>query len=388
MHSAIARELAEIEARGLLRKPKLIDGPIGPRVMIDGRETLLFCANDYLGLANHPAVREAAKKAVDEFGAGPGASRLVAGTLPIHGELEAALARLKGTQAALVFGSGYLANIGIISAVTRRGDLVFSDELNHASIVDACRLSRADVRIYPHGDAGALREMLAEEDTDRRLIVTDGVFSMDGDLAPLPQLAGLASEFDCLLMVDDAHATGVLGPGGRGTPEHFGVESQVDIRMGTLGKALGSYGAFVAGSRELIDLLINRSRSFIYTTALPPASAGAALEALRLIEREPERRGRLHRNASFLKDGLASAGFDIGASETFIIPVIIGDARECVSMAEALLDEGVFAQAIRPPSAPEGSSRLRVAPTSEHTSADIEFAIEAFTRAGKKRGLI
>jgi glycine C-acetyltransferase len=268
-HDAIARELEEIESRGLLRKPKLIGSPIGPRVVIDGRETLLFCTNDYLGLANHPAVRQAAKRAIDEHGAGSGASRLVAGTLPIHEELESTLARLKGADAAVVFGSGYLANIGTVGALTGAGDVIYSDELNHASIVDACRLSRADVRIFPHANTQVLGDMLAEGPASgRRLIVTDGVFSMDGDIAPLPELARLASEFDCYLMVDDAHATGVIGPAGKGTPAHFDIEESVEIQMGTLSKALGSYGAFVAGSRNLIDLLINRARSFIFTTAL------------------------------------------------------------------------------------------------------------------------
>ncbi len=387
-HDEIARELEEIEARGLLRKPRLIGGPIGPRVEIDGRETLLFCTNDYLGLANHPEIKEAAKRAIEDHGAGSGASRLVAGTLPIHKELEAELARFKGAEAAVVFGSGYLANIGTISALTKESDVVYSDGLNHASIVDACRLSRADVRVFPHADARALREMLGGEKTaGRRLIVTDGVFSMDGDIAPLPDLAQLAAEFDCRLMVDDAHATGVVGPGGKGTAAHFGLSGSVEIQMGTLSKALGSYGAFIVGSRDLIDLLINRARSFIFTTALPPASAAAALEALRVVEREPERRERLWRNAASLKEGLVSAGFDIGLTETFIIPVIVSDARDCVRMADALLDERVFAQAIRPPTVPEGASRLRVVPTAEHTEDDIAFALEAFVRAGKKCGV-
>ena len=388
-HDAIARELEEIESRGLLRKPKLIGGPIGPRVVIDGRETLLFCTNDYLGLANNPAVKQAAKRAIDEHGAGAGASRLVAGTLPIHKELESALARLKGAEDAVVFGSGYLANIGTVSALTKAGDVVYSDELNHASIVDACRLSRADVRIFPHADTRILGDMLANDHASgRRLIVTDGVFSMDGDLAPLPELARLASEFDCYLMIDDAHATGVIGPEGKGTAAHFDLEGSIEVQMGTLSKALGSYGAFVAGSRQLIDLLINRARSFIFTTALPPASAGAALEALRIVEREPERLERLWRNTANLKQGLTSAGFNLGLSETFIIPVIVGGAGECVRMAEALLDEGVFAQAIRPPTVRKGASRLRVVPTSEHSDDNIEFAVEAFARAGKNCGVI
>ena len=388
-YSALEEELKQIEAQGLLRRPKLIDGPIGPRVSIDGRETLLLCTNDYLGLANHPSVKRAARKAVDQYGAGAGASRLVSGTLPVHIELEAALAEFKGTEAAIVFGSGYLANIGVISALTQEGDCIYSDALNHASIVDACRLSRAAVRVFPHADTDTLREMLANNIAcDRNLIVTDGVFSMDGDIAPLPELVRIASKYDCHLMVDDAHATGVLGTDGKGTASHFGLHGSVEIQMGTLSKALGSYGAFVAGSRELIDFLINRARSFIFTTALPPAAAGAALEALRVIEREPERRERLWSNASSLREGLISAGFDVGPSETFIIPVIIGGARECVRMAEALLDEGAFAQAIRPPSVPEGASRLRVVPTADHRGEDIERALDAFVRAGRRCGIV
>jgi 8-amino-7-oxononanoate synthase len=387
--SAIELELAEIETQGLLRKTRLIGGAIGPRVSIDGRETVLLCTNDYLGLANHPSVKRAAGEALEQYGAGAGASRLVSGTLPPHAELEAALARFKGTEAALVFGSGYLANLGTISALETQGDVIYSDEMNHASIVDACRLSRATTKVFRHADTDALEAMLANDLAyGRRLIVTDGIFSMDGDIAPLPKLAALAAEYDCCLMVDDAHATGVLGLGGKGTAAHFGLGGSIEIQMGTLSKALGSYGAFVAGSRELVDFLVNRARSFIFTTALPPASAAAALEALSIVEREPERRERLWQNAVLLKDGLASAGFDTGASETFIIPVMIGDARQCVRMAQTLLEEGVFAQAIRPPSVPEGTSRLRVVPTSEHLSSDIEFAIEAFKRAGKRSGVI
>jgi len=388
-YNAIALELEGIEARGLLRAPRTIEGPVGPRVSIDGRDTLLFCTNDYLGLANHPAVKLAAKGAVDKYGAGAGASRLVAGTLSIHQELEASLAELKGAEAAIVFGSGYLANIGTVSALMQQGDIIYSDALNHASIIDACRLSHASVRVFPHKDTLALEKMLDDDaEFGKRLIVTDGVFSMDGDIAPLPELVRLASEYECYLMVDDAHATGVVGPDGRGTAAHFGLEGHIVIQMGTLSKALGSYGAFVAGTRELIDYLVNRARSFIFTTALPPASAAAALEALRVIGREPHRREQLWNNANLLREGLIALGFDVGSSETFIIPVIISDARECLGMAEALLEEGVFAQAIRPPSVPRGASRLRVVPTAEHSKDDIEFAIEAFGRAGKKCGVV
>lgn len=388
-YSALEHELNEIERAGILRKPKLLDGPIGPRVSIEGRNVLLLCTNDYLGLANHPSVKRAAMNAVETYGAGAGASRLVSGTLPVHADLEAALARLKSAEAVVVFGSGYLANVGIIPALMHEGDIIYSDGLNHASIIDACRLSRATVEVFPHRDVRFLRKMLSGGlPIGRRLIVSDGIFSMDGDIAPLPELVKLASEFDCYLMVDDAHATGVIGPHGKGTASYFGLEGCIDIQMGTLSKALGSYGAFVAGSRELINLIINRARSFIFTTALPPASAAAALEALGVIEREPERVKRLWNNATLLKKGLNAAGFTTGASETFIIPLIVGDARLCVKMAETLLEEGVFAQAIRPPSVPEGASRLRVVPTAEHAVEDMELALEAFARAGRKCGII
>jgi 8-amino-7-oxononanoate synthase len=387
-HEAIERELSEIEARGLLRRQRLIEGPIGPYINIDGRKILLLCSNDYLGLARHPSVKLAAQKAVETYGAGSGASRLVAGTFPVHVELERALARLKKTEAAIVFGSGYLANIGVVTALCGPNDIIYSDQLNHASIIDACRLSRAKVEIYPHRDTDSLRKMLkASPSSGRSLIVTDGVFSMDGDIARLPELAELASAFGCYLMVDDAHATGVLGENCSGSSSHFGIDS-VDIQMGTLSKALGSYGAFIAGSTGLVELLINRARSFIFTTALPPASAAAALEALRVIEREPERPERLWKNAAFLKEGLEAFGFLIGSTQTFIIPVIIGDARRCSLMAEALLSEGVFAQAIRPPTVPEGSSRLRVVPSADHREAEMESAVAAFARAGKKCGII
>lgn len=385
----LGRELREIEARGLLRRPKLVSGPIGPRVTIEGREVLLLCSNDYLGLASHPEVKRAAAEAVNSYGTGARASRLVCGALPVHAELEAALAELKETEAAVVFGSGYLANIGAISAVMGGGGVIFSDELNHASIIDGCRLSRASVRVYPHRNMSALKTMLSGNEIDgKKLIVTDGVFSMDGDIAPLAELAQIASEFDCCLMVDDAHATGVLGPGGKGTASHFCVGAGLDIQMGTLSKALGSYGAFVAGSRDLIDFLLNSARSLIFTTALPPPSAAAALEALKIIAREPERRERLWSNASLLKRELQSAGLEVGATETVIIPVMVGEPKECVTMAETLLDEGVFARAIRPPSVPEGSSRLRVVPSAEHTKADLDEAVGAFVRAGKKSGIL
>ena len=309
--------------------------------------------------------------------------------MAVHHELEARLAALKKTEAALVFPTGYHANVGVLSALMGPGDTILSDGLNHASIIDGCRLSRAEVRVYPHGDTHALAALLAAcAPSGRRLIVTDTVFSMDGDLAPLAELVELAQHYDAWLMVDEAHATGVFGPHGGGLVEQAGLVDRVDIHMGTLGKALGGIGAYVAGSRELIDWLVNRARSFIYTTGMPPAAAASALAALDLVEREPERRQRLWDNTRFLSDGLRGLGYRIGDSRSQILPVIIGDARQTMALAEATLRRGVFAHGIRPPTVPEGTSRIRVTPMATHTRAQLERTLDAFEAAGKEVGVL
>jgi 8-amino-7-oxononanoate synthase len=384
--SAIAwvnEALDALRHAGLYREPKTIEGPPGPEVTIAGRRVLSFASNNYLGLANDPRVKEGAIRAVERYGAGAGASRLVSGDLTLHRELERRLAALKGTDDAIVFGSGYLANVGTVTALAGPGDAVYSDELNHASIIDGCRLSRAAVRVYPHGDADGL-EALLHQDAGRfrrRLIVTDAVFSMDGDLAPLRALADLAERHGAMLMADEAHATGVLGPRGAGAVELLGVDGRVPVIMGTLSKALGSSGGFVAGPHALIDYLRNRARGFVFTTGLPPAAAGAALAALDILEREPWRRARVLDLAGRLARGLHAIGYRVLPTESAVVPVVIGGAREAVALSEALFRRGIFCPAIRPPTVPEGQSRLRVTPMATHTDEHIERALDAFSDA-------
>jgi len=374
-------ELSYIDKHGLRRR-LLIAGPDdGAHVMVNGQRVILMCSNDYLGLANHPALKQAATAAMEQYGFGSGASRLVSGTGPLHCELEERLAKFKGTEAALLFNSGYAANTGIIPAVATTGDAILSDSLNHASIIDGCRLSKAQVHVYRHRDANHLEELLKKSaHARRRLIVTDGVFSMDGDIAPLPELVALAERYDAILMVDDAHATGVLGPGGRGTVEHFGLKGRVAIQMGTLGKALGSFGAYVSGDRDLIEFLLNSARSFIFSTALPPAVCAASLAALEIVEQEPERRNRLWLNRGRFVQGLKAMGIDTRDSETPIIPIMIGASEKAMHASSLLLDSGVFATAIRPPTVAEGAARIRTTVTAAHSTEDIDAALAAFGR--------
>lgn len=398
MEEALRKSLDRLREAGLLRSILPVEGPTGPAGRIGGRECLVLCSNDYLGLASDPRLAEAAKKAIDREGFGAGAARLVSGSKAAHHELEEALARFKGTEACLLFTSGYTANLGLLPALCGPGCVLFSDALNHASLIDGSRLSRAEVRVFRHNDPDHLEELLSEAARDpslrppeegrpvRRLIVTEGVFSMDGDLSPLDRIAPLARRYGAALLVDDAHGTGVLGEGGKGTASRLGVEGLVDVSMGTLGKALGAFGAYVCGSRTLIDYLINTCRSFIYTTGLPPAVAAAAREALRIVEAEPERRERLRRNVSFLREGLRSLGFNVRRDETPIIPVIVGDARDALRLAGALLERGVFARAIRPPTVPEGTARLRTTVTAAHETRHLERALDAFEAAGRALG--
>jgi 8-amino-7-oxononanoate synthase len=340
-----------------------------------------MCSNDYLGLAGHPALREAASAAMERYGFGSSASRLVSGTSALHRELEQKIARFKGTEAALAFNSGYAANTGIIPAIAGEGDLILSDSLNHASIIDGCRLSKAEVKVYRHRDVDHVQDLLKQGFLARRtLIVTDGVFSMDGDIAPIPELVLLAEKYRALLMVDDAHATGVLGDTGRGTAEHFGLANRVPIQMGTLGKALGSYGAFVAGERTLIDYLVNRSRSFIFSTALPPMVCAASIAALDIIDREPERRENLRVNRERFVQGLLSLGIAIEDSETPIVAVMIGESEKALMVSEKLSEYGIYAAAIRPPTVPEGRARIRATITATHTADDIDSALGIFDR--------
>jgi 8-amino-7-oxononanoate synthase len=378
--------LDELKALGLYRRMRMVSGPQGPRVVLDGKPVLLLCSNNYLGLADHPRVREAAADAAMRWGAGAGASRLVSGNMTLHRRLEERIAAFKGSQAALLFGSGYLANLGVIPALARSGELVFSDELNHASIIDGCRLAGADTAVYRHGDVEHLAWGLRNADGRAALIVTDGVFSMDGDVAPLEEIVELARRHDVRVMVDDAHGTGTLGPGGRGVVAEAGLDGEVDVIVGTLGKALGSYGAYVACDHGMARYLVNAARPLIFSTALPPAAAAAAMASLELLHEQPRRVERLADNASTLRDELAREGFDVSGSETQIIPLIVGDAELALRICEAALEQGVFAQAIRPPTVPEGTSRLRLAVMASHTRSELRDAARVLAQAALRNG--
>lgn len=361
----------------------------GPTVEIAGQEVLLLASNDYLGLARHPRVVQASIEATQRYGAGAGAARLVSGTLPPHQAMEQALARFKNTEAVLTFSSGYLANLGAIPALIGQGGLILADRLCHASLIDGCRLSGADLRVYRHGDVEQVKQLLTKRRVGRRtLIVTDGVFSMDGDTAPLPALSALAHEYDADLYVDDAHGAGVMGLHGRGTIEHFNLESQIPFQMGTLGKAFGSSGAYLAGSASFIEYLINSSRSFMFTTAPSPASAAAVTAAIDIVQREPERRARLWANRERLFTGLQRLGFTLSPSVSPIMPILIGKADMALAFAERLLSDGLYAPAIRPPTVPEETSRIRATITSEHTVDQIDRALALFERAGRSLRLI
>ena len=366
-----------------------MESATGPTVQISGRRVILLCSNDYLGLATHTDVVQAAVHATEEFGAGAGASRLVCGTLPPHMHLETALAAFKQTESALVFGSGYLANLGIIPTMIRKEGLVLADRLCHASLVDGCRLSGADFRVFRHRDCTHVESLLKGRQSNRpTLIVTDGLFSMDGDLAPLPELAFLAKRHSATLYVDDAHGTGIMGPTGRGTIEHFGMEHEIPFHMGTLGKALGSSGAYVVGPQAMIEYLINTSRPFLFTTAPPASMMAAAAAALKVVQREPERRTRLWANRHRLFDGLQRLGFRMTPTVSPILPILIGDAAKALAFAAELLAHGIYAPAIRPPTVPDETSRIRVTVTSEHTPDQIDEAIHAFDLTGRLTGLL
>lgn len=385
----LEEELAYLQEHHLYRRLNRMDDSQAARTVVNGKQCLLLSSNNYLGLTEHPEVKAAAREAVTRWGTGAGGSRLTTGNLRLHEELENTIARFKKTEAAIVFNTGYMANLGAITALAGKDDLILSDELNHASIIDGCRLSRAKIKIFPHKDTRALEKLLQQaQGYRRRLIVTDGVFSMDGDLAPLPRLVELAEKYHALLMVDDAHATGVLGRRGAGTADHFNLEGKVHIQMGTLSKAVGSAGGYIAGSRKLIDYLRNKARSFIFSTALPPAVIASATAAFTVIEKNPQIRENLWANARYLRSGLKQMGFSIMTEESPIIPIFIGDADKTMKMAEKLFILGVFAPGIRPPTVPPGTSRIRVTVMATHTREDLDRALAAFMQAGKELGII
>jgi 8-amino-7-oxononanoate synthase len=386
--SDIEERLAEIERLGLGRRMRMVSGPQGPRVLLDGRPVLLLCSNNYLGLADHPRVRAAAADAAMRWGVGAGASRLVSGTMTIHRRLEERLAAFEGSEACVLFGSGYLANLGVIGAFAGPGDTIFSDELNHASIVDGCRTSRADVAVYRHLDHEHLRRRLHRHGGQgRRLIVTDSVFSMDGDVAPLRQIVDLAHEYDARVVVDEAHATGALGPGGRGVVAQAGLEGEVDAIVGTLGKALGSYGAYVCADARTIRYLVNSARPLIFSTAPAPPAVAGALAALELLEERPHRVQRLHGAARALRGALAAEGFPVQESDMHIVPLVVGDGQAAMRLSAAALERGVFAQGIRPPTVPAGTSRLRLAAMASHTPGELRLAAGALGGAAREVGI-
>jgi glycine C-acetyltransferase/8-amino-7-oxononanoate synthase len=374
LSSDIQDRLSEIRNHGLYRRMRCVSGPQGPRVLLDGKPVLLLCSNNYLGLADHPRVREAAAEAAMRYGAGSGASRLVSGNMTIHRRLEEQLAGFKRSDACLLFGSGYLANAGVVSALAGEGDVVFSDALNHASIIDGCRLARAETFVYDHCDTDHLEWGLRQAEGRGSLIVTDGVFSMDGDVAPLERLVELGQRYDARVMVDDAHGTGAIGPDGRGSVAEAGLEGEVDIVVGTLGKSLGSYGAFVCCDQSMAKYLINSARTLIFSTALPPPAVAAAMGALELLREQPRRVEKLQRNAGVLRAALVQQGLPMPDAPTQILPLVVGDAHETVRASERALERGIFAQAIRPPTVPAGTSRLRLAVMAAHTKSELREA--------------
>jgi len=378
----------EIEKRGATRRPRTIEGPQGTRAQIDGKTVVNLSSNNYLGLAQDQRVKTAAKAAIDCYGCGSCSARSIM-TTKVHAELEDALARFKRTDSSIVFNTGFSANVGALQTLLSEHDLIFSDSLNHGSIIDGCRLSGARTVVYPHKDVQALEALLQEQRTENvRLIVTDGVFSMDGDVAPLPEIARLAKSYGCVLMVDDAHGTGVMGTGGRGTVDFFDLRNQVQVQMGTLSKAFGSVGGYIAGDRDMVELIRNQARPYLLSTALPPGDMAAAITSLRILEQEPMLLQRLWENTSYFRDGLAQLGFDTGESVTPIIPVHVGEEKKANSFADSLFSHGVYALSIAYPLVQAGKARIRTIVTATHDKADLDTALDAFAKCGRKCGAI
>ena len=386
--SSVSATLDELRRAGLYRELRTIESAQGPRVRLEGRDVVLLCSNDYLGLASDPRLRRAAADAAERWGVGAGASRLVSGNMAPHAQLEEELAAFKGYPRCVLFGSGFLANTGVIPALAGPDEVILSDALNHASIIDGCRQARAETVVYEHADLNALERGLRSAGGRPALIVTDAVFSMDGDLAPLREIVALASQYGARVLVDEAHATGVVGPGGRGLVTELGLEEHVDVVIGTLSKALGSYGGFACCSPDLAELLINRARPLIYSTGLPPPVVAAGLAGLAVLRDDPDIVGRLWANARLLRAELASAGFDIEPGEMPIVPVIVGDPELTVGMSERVLAAGAFAQAIRPPTVPPGTSRLRLVATAAHGEHELRLAAGAVASAARAVGAL
>jgi glycine C-acetyltransferase/8-amino-7-oxononanoate synthase len=373
----ISNELKKIKKSGLYRELNIVEGAQGHHVKIKGRKYISFCSNNYLGLANHPEIAKAVEDAVKKYGWGAGASRLISGNMKLHETLEDEISKFKRKEATIVFPTGYMANIGTICSLVSSGDLVICDRLNHASIIDGCRLSGATFRVYPHRDTVKLENILKKSSKyPRKLIVTDTVFSMDGDLAPLPDIVRIARKYKAMVMVDEAHGTGVFGKNGRGVVEHFNLNEKVNIVMGTLSKAIGSLGGFVSGDKNLINYLRNKARTFMYTTALPPAVCAASIAGIKLIQKDHSLRESLWRNVHYVKEGLKLLSLNVVSSESPIIPVMIGGAKKAVDVSSFLFESGVLIPAIRPPTVPDKSSRLRITVMSTHTRADLDKLLD------------
>ncbi|MGQ9462566.1 MAG: glycine C-acetyltransferase [Candidatus Fervidibacter sp.] len=386
----VVQEMEALKKDGLFMTIRTLESPQGAWIVVDGKKVLNLCSNNYLGFCNDPALKEAAKKAIDEYGVGPGAVRTIAGTMKLHLELERKLAEFKGSEAVVSFQSGFCANLATIPALVGRGDAIFSDELNHASIIDGCRLSRAEIIRYAHCNVSDLKAKLQEHRRKykRALIVTDGVFSMDGDIAPLPEIVKLAREYDAFVMVDDAHGEGVLGRGGRGIIDHFGLHGEVDVEVGTLSKAFGVVGGYVAGSVELCGYLRQKGRPFLFSSAVTPADVAACIAAVDIMLQSEERVKKLWENACYFQNGLKSLGFNTGKTQTPITPVILGEAPVAQQFSRRLFEEGVFVQAIGYPLVPQGAARVRVMISAVHSKKDLDFALEKFEKVGRELGVI
>jgi len=385
----LADELDSLRQQGLYRSLRILEGEQRTRSVFDGRSVVNLSSNNYLGLTTHPRLRQRAMEAIEQLGVGAGAVRTIAGTMDIHMELERRLAAFKHTEAVVVFQSGFTANAGTVSSVLTKDDVIISDELNHASIIDGCRLSRAAIKVFPHKDVDEARKILRGlPAAQRKLLITDGVFSMDGDLGPLPALCALAEEYGCIMMVDDAHASGVFGRNGRGTVDHFGMHGRVDIQVGTLSKAIGALGGYVAGSRSLVEFLYHRARPFLFSTSHPPSVAATCIAALDVLLEEPQLIDQLWENTRFFKAGLVALGFDTGISESPITPVMVGDGALAMRLSDGLFQEGVFAQGIAFPTVPRGKARIRTIVTATHTRDELQYALDAFASVGRELGII
>jgi glycine C-acetyltransferase len=386
----IGDALQELREKRLYATIRTVESPQGPWLVVDGKRVLNFCSNNYLGLANDPRLARAAREAIDRLGVGPAAVRTIAGTTSLHLELEKRLAEFKGTEAAIAFQSGFNANLGTIPALVDRGDAIFSDELNHASIIDGCRLSRAEIIRYPHNDAAALRSLLAEKrgQYNRALVVSDGVFSMDGDIAPLPELRELAEEFGCVMMVDDAHGEGVLGRGGRGIAHHFGLAGRVDVELGTMSKAFGVVGGYIAGKGVIVEWLRQRGRPFLFSSAMTVPDTAACLAAISILEESTELVDRLWENSRYFKEQMRALGFDIGQSATPITPVMLGDEQLTQEFSKRLFVAGVFATAIAYPTVALGKARIRVMISAAHSRQDLDQGLSVFASVGRELGVI